>query len=558
MNENTASNFNNFPTAIPEDDDDDEGMFSFLPPAPQSAHVVPQTPSYPQPTQASFSGQAHPASRQQLPTRATQPPSARPETESSVLLSPAAAYASMMSRRRNSKQSDEIPDGMFDNTDPYGTAPPTAASEGYTVSQARSPKHRHVFELDQRMAHAQLHSAGPGDLSRADSSEFYGAEKHPALLRTSSIKRNPVDYTLDGSLVEPLPHSPDLRSASTLSGYADKYKDLETFDGTDPNDLMADLQFEEEEDSPFPEVRASVSNVDDPEMPCLTFRSWVLGIGLTSLVACLNFFFSLRYPSTFLSSICVQIVAYPCGKFLAYILPTRYFATPEWCQRWFGWDSEWSFNPGPFNIKEHTVIVLMANTATVPAYALNVTLALTKEYGVDKGPGFDIVLVLSSQMIGFAFAGMCRRFLVWPAGLVWPSNLVICTLLNTFHAEDDDGRDGSMTRFRFFALVAGLAGAYFVLPSFLFTALSTFSYICWMAPDNVIVNQLFGVSTGLGMGILTFDWSQISYIGSPLIQPWWSIANIFAGFVIVYWIITPAMYYSNVSMLSSVARLFGG
>ena len=43
-----------------------------------------------------------------------------------------------------------------------------------------------------------------------------------------------------------------------------------------------------------------------------------------------------------------------------------------------------------------------------------------------------------------------------------------------------------------------------------------FSYVCWAAPKNVPVNQLFGVRTGMGMGVLTFDWSQISWIGSPL------------------------------------------
>ena len=43
-----------------------------------------------------------------------------------------------------------------------------------------------------------------------------------------------------------------------------------------------------------------------------------------------------------------------------------------------------------------------------------------------------------------------------------------------------------------------------------------FSYVCWTVPTNVPVNQLFGVRTGMGMGVLTFDWSQISWIGSPL------------------------------------------
>jgi hypothetical protein len=33
--------------------------------------------------------------------------------------------------------------------------------------------------------------------------------------------------------------------------------------------------------------------------------------------------------------------------------------------------------------------------------------------------------------------------------MVWPQNLVSCTLLNTLHAEDDDQRTG-ISRYRFF------------------------------------------------------------------------------------------------------------
>lgn len=40
-------------------------------------------------------------------------------------------------------------------------------------------------------------------------------------------------------------------------------------------------EVEDEEDSPFPEVRASVSNTDDPEMPATTARMWFLGLLLT-------------------------------------------------------------------------------------------------------------------------------------------------------------------------------------------------------------------------------------------------------------------------------------
>lgn len=67
-----------------------------------------------------------------------------------------------------------------------------------------------------------------------------------------------------------------------------------------------------------------------------------------------------------------------------------------------------------------------------------------------------------------------------------------------------------------------------------------------LTAGNVVINQLFGVGTGLGMGILTFDWAQITYVFSPLIMPWWAQANMFAGFICAYWIIAPALYYSNV------------
>lgn len=40
----------------------------------------------------------------------------------------------------------------------------------------------------------------------------------------------------------------------------------------------------QDEDSRYPEVRASVSNIDDPDMPTLTIRMWFVGL-LLSLAA---------------------------------------------------------------------------------------------------------------------------------------------------------------------------------------------------------------------------------------------------------------------------------
>jgi hypothetical protein len=80
------------------------------------------------------------------------------------------------------------------------------------------------------------------------------------------------------------------------------------------------------------------------------------------------------------------------------------------------------------------------------------------------------------------------------------------------------------------------------LPTYLFTALSSFSWVCWIFPNNAKVNQLFGVSHGLGMGILTFDWGQIAFTGTPFATPWWAAANIGISVAFFYWFLVPVLY----------------
>ena len=98
---------------------------------------------------------------------------------------------------------------------------------------------------------------------------------------------------------------------------------------------------------------------------------------------------------------------------------------------------------------------------------------------------------------------------------VWPVNLVTCALFNTLHAASYAGigtRAGiSRGRFFLYAWIASICWHF--LPGYLFQGLSYFSWVCWIAPNNVVVNQLFGYVHGLGMSLITFDWAQISYIG---------------------------------------------
>jgi len=166
------------------------------------------------------------------------------------------------------------------------------------------------------------------------------------------------------------------------------------------------------------------------------------------------------------------------------------------------------------------------------------------DYGRQLSYWFSTILVLATQLTGFGVAGLCRRVLVWPASMVWPQNLVTCTVLNTLHAEEDEGR-GGISRYRYFMYVVLGAFFFFFLPGYLFTALSVFNWICWIQPNNIPLNQVFGVATGMGLSVITFDWTQITWVTNPLMVPWWAAIQTFVGFVIFYWIIMPALYYTN-------------
>lgn len=295
----------------------------------------------------------------------------------------------------------------------------------------------------------------------------------------------------------------------------------------------------ESDNSPFAEVRANVPNTDDPEMPVSTLRAWVIGIVFTMLGSGINQFFSMRYPSVTITSIVAQLLAYPIGCFMAQILPVKTI-------RLFG---RWDFVINPdhnFNVKEHTIITVMSNLSFGASWATDVIQAQKAFYGFDVPVGYQILLGLTMQLFGLGLAGMAYRFIVEPPEMIWPSTLANAALFQTLHSRANPLADGwKITRYRFFIYVFVASFCWYWFPAFIFTGLSTFAFICWAAPNNIVVNNLFGMSTGLGYLPTTFDWSQIAYNGSPLVVPYWAQANVFAGFFAFIAVIAPILYYTN-------------
>ncbi len=101
----------------------------------------------------------------------------------------------------------------------------------------------------------------------------------------------------------------------------------------------------------------------------------------------------------------------------------------------------------------------MANAAYAgnAIYATDVLVSQMVFYGQNFGWAFQLLFAVTNQMLGYGLAGICRRWLVWPAAMIWPSDLANRALMYTLH--DDSPSDPSKTngwaisRYRWFLYV---------------------------------------------------------------------------------------------------------
>ena len=75
---------------------------------------------------------------------------------------------------------------------------------------------------------------------------------------------------------------------------------------------------------------------------------------MTTICSSLNALFLLRFPNISIGPYVVQLVSYPIGLAWARWLPNKEVSL-------FGVKA--NLNPGPFNVKEHVIIVAMANAS---------------------------------------------------------------------------------------------------------------------------------------------------------------------------------------------------
>ncbi|KAJ5772026.1 Oligopeptide transporter OPT superfamily [Penicillium odoratum] len=318
------------------------------------------------------------------------------------------------------------------------------------------------------------------------------------------------------------------------------------------------------DNSPYAQVRATVPATDDITLSINTPRMWILSLLFSLTGSAANLFFSLRYPSVAITPIIALVLVHPLGKFWDVVLKRtddplevfengtldhREYLAGEIDLHNYSWASRarlW-LAQGRWNEKEHACVYISSNVSFGFAFATDVIVEQHKFYNQEVPIMYQLLLIISTQVLGYAFAGLTRRFLVRPSAMIWPGTLMSTAMFSTMHKTANKKANGwSISRYKFFILVWGGAFLWYFVPGLLMPALSYFNVITWFFPKNVVVSNLFGVASGLGMFPVTFDWAQIAYIGSPLLTPWWAAANIVTGLVVVIWIIAPILYFKNV------------
>lgn len=250
-----------------------------------------------------------------------------------------------------------------------------------------------------------------------------------------------------------------------------------------------------------------------------------------------------HYLGVSITSPVVQLIAYPMGCGWAKYMP-------HWSFHLFG--RELFINPvQPFNKKEHTIITIMTAAGAGFSYAFDILLAQQVYYNQFWGWGFQLILVFSTQAMGFGIAGLLRRFLVWPAAMVWPGlPLIFCQVMDSLH--DHGASDPSKTsgwkigRYAFFLIVSGGTFLWSWIPNAMAPFLTYFgNFPVWIAPNNVAVNQAFGGMSNIGILPISLDWSGYSsWFGNPIQTPGFALYNMLAGGCL-FLIVTVGVYFGG-------------
>ncbi|KAI9617251.1 hypothetical protein H4Q26_013117 [Puccinia striiformis f. sp. tritici PST-130] len=277
-----------------EEDDEDEGMFSFAPHPKTQQQTHFHHCNHHQRSTNHINHNNHNSNRQ--PIEPTHQQTIKPIHQTSKYnnkqqITPAAAIIAQYHQNpetRLRKLTNGTPNSTGMNSRGFSSAIP--------LQTANSVEDAPVIELRSGFNNASRRAAvQEGDRDSLKSGSSHSLHKVDYYHNNRNNINNPLHlnsnrnstFRPDLKFGTPNPDDPNNYGLSSIGmkemdrvsmGEVKLYSDTHShLSGGLENYNIEDFEMDEE-DSPYPEVRASVSNIDDPEMPCLTFRAWVLGL----------------------------------------------------------------------------------------------------------------------------------------------------------------------------------------------------------------------------------------------------------------------------------------
>ncbi|KAF9456897.1 peptide transporter MTD1 [Collybia nuda] len=258
-----------------------------------------------------------------------------------------------------------------------------------------------------------------------------------------------------------------------------------------------------------------ISLEDDPTLPVFTFRMWFLGIGLACFGSVLGQIFYFRPQTVYVSQLFIQIIGYILGRVLEEIIP----GSGNLHDRMKTKDTAfWRFlNPGPFNIKEHVAITILASTAAESALAISVFAADDLFYGIQPNVGVGIFTLIGSQLMGYGLGGIMRAFLVYPTYIVFPNLLPMVQLFDALHRGKKIVLQKKRVKFFWICFISIFVWEW--LPEYIAPTLTGISIFCLANQDSAWFTRIFGGAAGnegLGMFAISLDWNYVGSAGGSL------------------------------------------
>lgn len=377
----------------------------------------------------------------------------------------------------------------------YGAAETPEASQGSDSTTLIEDEIDDVRRRDRRRQDQAGMPAGITDGTGTGSQKSTAAHRTTHRRRRSSVNTYDISVGPQSRATFPSGHVPLPKVDGHMPNGSD---DSSTLSDESDNEARKRARDDPVDNSPYPEVRSSVPATDNVTLSISTPRMWILSLSFAFLGSAANLFFSLRYPSVTIHPIIALILVHPVGKLWDLVLKrdddpqheflngVRITALSPDKNRFRLWLAQ-----GYWNEKEHTCVYVSSNVAFGFAFATDVIVEQHKFYHQDVPILYQILLTLSTQIIGYAFAGLTRRFLVRPAAMIWPGNLAPTAMFGTMHKQENRPANGwKISRYGFFLVVWVCAFMWYFMPGLLMPALSYFNVLTWFAPDNVVVANL--------------------------------------------------------------------